>query len=105
MQEFDEAGNGRRAHFVVGERFRIRLKENRTSGYRWVLRGPLASPLELVGEDYEPAGFQPGAGGIHTWEIRCTEAGCASLEFGMGRPWDPGPPIRRFSVAAEVIER
>jgi predicted secreted protein len=102
MPEFDEASDGRSVRFTVGERFRIRLKENRTSGFRWRLEGGLASFLQLIAENYEPASLQPGAGGVHTWDFQCVAQGLATLVFGMSRSWETGPPARRFSITADV---
>ena len=102
MQAFDEASDGRRVRLVVGERFRIRLKENRTSGFRWKPEGDAASFLQSIAENYEPATLQPGAGGVHTWDIQCVGPGLATLAFGMSRSWEAGPPVRRFSITAEV---
>lgn len=102
MQEFDEANDGGRVHLVVGERFRIRLKENRTSGFRWKPEGAPASFLQPIGDNYEPASLQPGAGGVHTWDFQCAGSGLATLAFGMSRSWETGPPTRHFSITAEV---
>ena len=102
MQEFDEASDGRSVRLTVGEQFRIRLKENRTSGFRWRLEGDLASPLQLSAENYEPASLQPGAGGVHTWDIQCAGPGLTTLVFGVSRSWETGPAARRFSITAEV---
>ena len=102
MPEFDETNDGGRARLVAGEQFRIRLKENRTSGFRWKLEGSLASFLQLIAENYEPASLQPGAGGVHTWDIQCAGPGLTTLVFGMNRSWETGPATRRFSITAEV---
>jgi predicted secreted protein len=102
MQEFTEGNDGAVAHCAVGDRFRIRLQENRTTGFKWATGEKLDPVLHVVGENYEPAGQQPGAGGVHTWDIECTAQGRAKLEFGMSRSWDAGSPVKRFSMTAEV---
>lgn len=102
IPEFDQASDGASLRFVLGEQFRIRLKENRTSGFRWRLEGDLASLLKLIAENYEPVSLQPGAGGVHTWDFQCVAQGLATLVFAMSRSWETGPPARRFSITAEV---
>ncbi len=105
MPEFDEASDGQSVHLTAGEPFRIRLNENRTSGFRWRLEGDLPSFLQLIGETYEPASLQPGAGGVHTWDFQCVGQGQTTLAFGMSRSWEAGSPARRFSITAQVTAR
>jgi inhibitor of cysteine peptidase len=102
VREFDEASDGQRVQAVVGEQFRVKLKENPTTGFRWKLDADRAGLLRLLGEWFEPAGLQPGAGGVHTWEFQCAEQGEAALAFTSSRSWEAGAPARRFFLTAEI---
>jgi inhibitor of cysteine peptidase len=88
---------------AVGDRVRVQLDENPTTGYRWQ---PLAqsSVLDLVSDEFVPAGDGGiGAGGTRTLEYEAIAAGRGSLKLGLTRAWEPErEPLHTFGFALEI---
>ena len=58
-----EADAGRAVEVAPGTAVRLRLPENPTTGYRWVMTMMPASCLEIGSDSFErPADAAPGAG-------------------------------------------
>jgi inhibitor of cysteine peptidase len=91
---------------ATGDRVRIRLEENPTTGYRWQPRAQ-SSLLELVDDDFTPAGDGGiGAGGTRTLEYEAITAGRGSLRLALARAWEPAQaPLRTFGIELEVRGR
>jgi predicted secreted protein len=103
--ELTEADAGAEHTVDVGQELVVRLKENRTTGFRW----HLAVPEEGVVVDEDAfaadAGGRPGAGGVRTFRIRATRPGTHRLGATLQRPWEAGaagaaPPRLEFRVTA-----
>lgn len=91
--------NGSEVSVSDGETFEVRLPENASTGYQWVVVG-LADEVELLGDDTvasEP--LVPGAQGLHCFRFiaRGTPRGRVALE--LRRSWERLPdPEDRFEV-------
>jgi inhibitor of cysteine peptidase len=88
---------------VVGDRVRIELNENPTTGYRWCPRAA-SSLLRPIDDDYTPAGEGSiGGGGTRTLVYEAVAAGTGSLELELIRAWETPPtPLHTFSIELDV---
>ena len=89
---------------AAGERFRVALQSNQSTGYQWVLvdSGALG-PLRVEGSRYEvPRAFRnrDGAGGTETWTVQALQPGAGTLSLIYVRPWEQAAPrdTTRFRV-------
>ena len=88
MIDLNEAAAGRPVTMEVGQRLRVTLPENRTTGYRWQVGGDCAGIL-AVEEDQATAGSgQPGAGGQRVWVFAAKAEGRCELRFESARAWE-----------------
>ncbi|MBX6321952.1 MAG: protease inhibitor I42 family protein, partial [Rhodospirillaceae bacterium] len=70
MLTIDEGLDGRVVTLPAGGRFEIRLAENPTTGFRWMLLADGAPGCEPAGDGFTASGTRPGQGGIHVWRFR-----------------------------------
>jgi predicted secreted protein len=101
--ELTESDAGAERAVDVGQELVVRLKENRTTGYRWHLALP-ADGVELDEDRFEAdTSGRPGAGGVRTFRLRATRPGTHRLGATLKRPWEAGeaaPPALEFRVTA-----
>lgn len=80
----------------VGERARIELTANETTGFTWApLFDPDGAVVEIVSDSYEPepgAEDRAGAGGTQIYVIEAVGAGSTTLELGYSQPWEESAP-------------
>jgi len=90
IKTFTEAANGQTVQAAPGDEFRVTLKENPTTGYRWDMT--LGPGLTLVSGAFtgpSPSPSPPlGAGGTRTWLVRVDTAGTLTLTGVYARPWE-----------------
>jgi predicted secreted protein len=91
-----EADDG--AHITVraGDSFAVRLHENATTGYRWVLDPALASFLVEQSEEHLPASSEEsgiGAGGsaVFAFVVVAGARGDGIVRLRHGRSWEARP--------------
>ena len=105
MIELDETATGRPATMEVGQRLRVTLPENRTTGYRWQVGGDCAGIL-AVEEDQATAGSgQPGAGGQRVWVFAAKAEGRCELRFESARAWEKSATGKIVSFPVTVKGR
>jgi predicted secreted protein len=101
--ELTEADAGAERTVAVGEELVVRLKENRTTGYRWQLAVP-AEGLAVDDDGYEAdAPGRPGSGGVRVFRLRATHPGTHRLGAALRRSWeteDGGQSALEFAVTA-----
>ena len=88
MLQFDEHSNGSTIELANREEFKIILRENPTTGFRW---NPISSgePVcTLLDNSFELIGNAPGSGGNHSWRFQTMKEGSGKIEFAYQRPWD-----------------
>ena len=88
---------------AVGDRVRIQLDENPTTGYRW--QSPAESSLlKLVDDDYAPtADGGVGGGGTRTLVYEALAPGKGSLKLALARAWEPAQaPLRTFEIELDI---
>jgi predicted secreted protein len=72
---------------TTGEEIVVRLEENPTTGYRWIV-DELIGQLATVSSEFEAADLhRPGAGGHRAIALRATGSGPAELRVRYARPW------------------
>lgn len=106
MRQITEDANGTEIDLAVGETVEVRLEENRTTGFKWVLESPSEGEgvCALVGDDFEK-GKAIGQPGTHRWEFRAEKAGSGTIALSYQRPWEKNQlPARSFTLKVRVTE-
>ena len=107
MKQITEDSNGTEIHLTTGETFEVRLEENRSTGFKWVVESPgegANGVLSLAGDAFEK-GKAVGEPGTHRWEFRADHAGSATVTISYQRPWQPGQSsARAFKLNVRVSE-
>lgn len=85
--ELTEADAGGEHALGIGEEVVLRLPENRTTGYRWLVSAPDGVQVEDGGYEPAPSGA-PGAGGVRTFRLRATAPGAHRVAAGRRRSWE-----------------
>lgn len=95
---------------AVGQQAPIELDETPSTGYGWAIDAQASSNLSILRID--DRGFshnagdkpQPGAPGVHRWNVQATSPGNASITFVYRRPWESSV-ARRHQVEVEATVR
>ena len=107
MKQITEDSNGTEIRLTVGEAFEVRLDENRSTGFKWVIESPSERANEacsLVGDAFEK-GKAVGEPGNHHWEFRADHAGSCTITLSYQRPWESGQSTpRTFKLNVRVSE-
>jgi inhibitor of cysteine peptidase len=99
-----ESANGTTVDLVMGQTLEVSLPANPTTGFDWAYGTPVPSQLTTVSDSYEttaPAGVV-GAGGVHTFVLKATTDGTATVRLGYARPWESVPPEKTFDLTVVV---
>jgi predicted secreted protein len=104
MIEVNEAGAGRPVTMTVGQRIRVTLAENRTTGYRWQVGGDCAGILAVEEDQATPGSGQPGAGGTRMWVFAAKAEGKCELRFESARAWEETATGRMVSFPVAVVK-
>ena len=105
MVQVDESQDGNEIELLMGEPFEIRLAENPTTGFRWVLESGGAPACILVEDLYQAPVATPGAGGIHRWWFQPAQIGEGSIGLCYRRSWEgQGAAARTFSLRVRVTK-
>jgi inhibitor of cysteine peptidase len=104
MIELDEAAAGRLVTVAVGERVRITLPENRTTGYRWRVGGGCAGILAVEDDEAKAGSGVPGAGGERIWVFAAKAEGQCELRFELARSWEESATGKVVSFPVAVVK-
>lgn len=89
-----------------GERFRLVLPSNRTTGYQWQFAQPLdAAHLKLLKTDYveRRAPRIVGAGGEQVWLLKALAKGRTTVRLEYVRSWEKAvPPDKRADFEIQI---
>jgi predicted secreted protein len=89
----------------VGDKFKIGLKSNPTTGYQWQLAEPLNN-IELVSSKYIPPNTNlVGAGGKEIWLFKAIKAGKTYISFKYVRPWESKQPEIQKIYVIEIKDK
>lgn len=84
-----QADAGRTVEVAPAASVRLRLPENPTTGYRWVLTMRPAGCLELASDTFErPSAAMPGEGGVRRLEISAVPISPCELALASRRAWE-----------------
>jgi inhibitor of cysteine peptidase len=101
MGEIEVRRSGQEVHASRGDRIVIRVPENPTTGYSWML-AELPEPLQLGSNEYvPPQSSAPGAGGERRVELMASRSGQGRVELSLERPWED-EAAERFEVLVRV---
>jgi predicted secreted protein len=104
MIELNETMAGRPVTIDVGERVRITLAENRTTGYRWQVGGDCAGILAVEEDQFKAGSGLPGAGGERMWVFAAKAEGRCELRFESARAWEKGATGKTVSFPVAVVK-
>jgi inhibitor of cysteine peptidase len=85
--------SGRGEHYALtvkhGEKFKIELQSNPSTGYRWHLVFFNRSILKLLSSEFAPkTANQIGTTGIQRFEFEATKEGTTIIRLIYRRPWE-----------------
>lgn len=81
---------------------RIRLPENPTTGYRWVLMS--CGTLQPVADSFSLGGSGIGAGGTRLFDLRPTATGPQSIRLALRQEWEAGiAPLDQLELTVDVM--
>ena len=107
MKQITEDSNATEIRLAIGETFEVRLEENRSTGFKWVIESPSEGAngvLSLVGDAFEQ-GKAVGEPGTHRWEFRAEHPGSATIALSYQRPWQSGQSsARAFKLNVQASE-
>jgi inhibitor of cysteine peptidase len=99
MQSLTEADNERTVDLRVGERVRLTLPENATTGYRWAIDRLDRDVVEEAGSEAHPSGGAIGSAGNVTFDFTAKKAGSGEVALKYWRHFEgDGSIAKRFSV-------
>ncbi|GAB3149592.1 protease inhibitor I42 family protein [Amycolatopsis sp. NPDC004378] len=93
--------DGAAASVAPGERLELRLPENASTGYQWVLDEP-GPPLRVVEETLHPAAGRAGGTGEHRFVLHADRPGETTVVAREARAWAPDSEVRRFRLTVRV---
>ena len=85
---YDGGSNGKTVTLAPYSTVTIRLKENPTTGYSWVVTLP--EGLSVVSDVYTPDAVPTdivGSGGAHTWKLQPSQFGTYTFRAIHMQPW------------------
>ncbi len=81
-----DAKNGSRLSATIGDMLILKLPENPTTGYRWVVQ--TTKNLAQVGDDFFTKAVSAGAGGERCLRFAVQSQGEAQILAGLKRSWE-----------------
>ena len=101
---FGERDNGELVQVRSGERITIELKENPTTGYRWMITSIDEAFLVREGDAFVPPDQKtPGAGGLRRFFFRAKSAGSTVLTLINKRAWQRDEQaVGTFNLAIRI---
>jgi predicted secreted protein len=101
VREIEVRSSGEEVEASSGDRVVVRIPENATTGYRWVV-DDVPGTLELEADELiPPETGRPGAGGERCLTFAARGGGRARIELRLVRPWD-GDAADRFELLVTV---
>lgn len=100
MSEIEVTENGTVASVKPGDEVVLRLPENATTGYQWMIDS-IAGPVDVVSSDLSSTFDRPGAASERVVRLRAAAPGTAAARLALSRAWET-EPVERFEVRLDV---
>jgi inhibitor of cysteine peptidase len=102
----DQSAAGSTVALSPGQRLKVHLPGNPTTGFKWELVPAAGSILERQGEpSFTPGGSAPGAGGVYSFAFRAKAAGRTPLKFVYHRTFEKdAAPAGTFEVTVVIAK-
>ncbi len=100
MSEIEVTENGTVASVKPGDEVVLRLPENATTGYQWIVDS-IAGPVDVVSSDLSSTSDRPGAASERVVRLRAAGPGTAAARLALSRAWET-EPVERFEVRLDV---
>ncbi len=107
-KEKTKAGNRSEVEvtMLAGQRLKLRLRANVTTGYSWAITGEVPRCIVAVGEStyiQDQAHGAEGVGGWSEWVFSAKEVGTGGLQLVYRHPWDQvAPAAQSLTVKVTV---
>ena len=90
------AGDANRSiHLRVGQELILKLENNPSTGFSWILDdGKHPGLISLGKPTFTDRASMLGAGGVQSWTFRAAERGLQILKLEYRRPWEHKPPAK-----------
>jgi inhibitor of cysteine peptidase len=106
LHSVSETDNGRTLQARVGDVIYVRLAENPTTGYRWIVLPGAESVLPLRNDDFQQdVSGGIGSGGVRSFRFEVIDLGTAQLELVLRPEWEPASSAQkqyRLTVVVSV---
>jgi inhibitor of cysteine peptidase len=100
----DHGSAERAVELKLGETMEVRLAENPSTGFRWIVAADGEPNCSLVGERAPGGATRPGQPRQHRWQIRGKAAGRCEVELVYRRPWETAAPAQIVSLHIRVTK-
>jgi inhibitor of cysteine peptidase len=102
----DQNAAGSTVTLRLGQRLKVSLPGNPTTGFVWEVAPGTASILAQQGDpDYQPDSSALGAGGVYTFTFKAVAAGSGPLKLIYRRPFEAdAAPARTFEVTVVAAD-
>lgn len=98
------ADEGRLVELGVGDNVVIRLPENATTGYRWIVDAVDEGVVEVKEGPYASTSNALGSGGEAQWIVHAKAAGLTQLRLKCWRRWEgESSVIERYVVTLRIV--
>ncbi|GAA0137289.1 hypothetical protein YSY43_41300 [Paenibacillus sp. YSY-4.3] len=98
----EEKDNGKVIRLKKGERLKVSLPENASTGYTWLEEvGPVRNMMSLEKEEYVGNHSVIGAPSVRNWTFVAIETGQGEIRFHYQRPW-LDEAIKSFEITVNI---
>lgn len=103
MLTVDEKDSGKTIDLKKGEKCKINLIENPSTGYSWLEEvTPDSDILELEQQEVMSGNYTIGGNSSRQWVFQAVKPGVKVLRFVYQRPWDKTPSPKKFEITVNV---
>ena len=101
--ELNEVHQGRTFDVTNSSLILIKLKENPSTGYRWIVNSFDDSIIKVQGSNYSADSDNGlGGSGVHAFTFEAKSLGTTSIHLELERSWEKSNAIKHFEVTLIV---
>ncbi len=98
-----ESETGRAVTAAVGDKIKVVLPENPTTGFRWQIASFDTGILRAEGDEFVAGGGTGvGGGGQRVFRFDAASRGVASIQLELKRSWEEQSPRSKFAIRVRV---